>query len=284
MPIDPSIAANAGYRAPTPIDFGQIAQQREAVRNAMLQGQIRRNQIQDYNRFVQETTAEGFDPNDPATQARLAALPDGREFLSSLGTAQTYNNNRDSNARETSDFTERQIRQNAPSDVDPAHMTQAREHVLAIPGVDTALANRVFDRLEMEPDPLRRLQIMQQFIRQDPQARAALEATMPKPSQINQGDHIVVWDSNPQSPGYGHEIGSYPVQLSPSQAYSLNQRGAAEDFAEGAGTPPGIQPIRPLPRRTSPMARPAAPGSRLTTNPPGAVSALPPRFRPVPGT
>jgi len=267
MPIDPTIAVNAGYRPPAAADWGQMAQQREAVRNAMLQGQLRANQIQDYNRYEQEITAEGFDPNDPATQNRLAQLANGRDFLTSLGSTQTYNNNRASGARERTRYTQEQVSRHIPSDADPTHMQQAQEQILSIPDVDAALVNDYFERLRNEPDPMRRLQLMHQLANADPQVRAAIGASLPDPVQINQGNRIALVDKNPQSPTYGQTLQTYDVQMAPGTAANLAQTQDRDAYNQGTSTPPGF--------------RPAAPGSRAPRAP---TPTLPPGFRPVPGT
>lgn len=282
MPIDPSIAANTGMRPPTPIDFGAMAQQRAAIRNAMLQAQIRANEIQDYNRFQQEVTADGFNPRDPETIQRLAALPQGRDFLTGINTGQTYSNAAATGERAASDFTNTQTRETLgtdPANVDPDHLQQALDRVLSIPGVNQELARDTFGRLSAEPDPMRRLALMRNFVMQDPQARAQLEATLPRPQQINQGDRIVIWDSNPNSAGYGHEITSYDVQIPPGQQISLGQAASRQDFEEGVGRPPGFNPVGPAPRNVAPTPRP---GGRRA--PAAGHATLPPGFRPVPGT
>lgn len=278
MPIDPSIAANTGYRPPPPVDWGQMAQQREAVRNAMLQGQLRANQIQDRNNFTQVVTSEGFDPTDPETQRQLAMTPDGREFLSSMNTGQTFANSRDAGQRETTRYTQEQVSRHIPGDADPTHLQQAQEQILSIRGVDAALVNDYFERLRNEPDPVRRLQLMHQLANEDPQVRAAIGASLPDPVQINQGNRIALVDKNPQSATYGQTLQTYDVQLSPGQQISLGQSASRQDFEEGVGRPPGFNPVGPAPRNVAPTPRPGV------RTPQGGHRTLPPGFRPVPGT
>jgi len=106
-------------------------------------------------------------------------------------------------------------------------------------GIPTATLRAEFEAM---PDLGKRKQIIQQYALRNPEGRAALEFTSPKPQTFNLGGKEVSYDMNPNSPTYKQEILSQEKTATPGELLGATKL---------QSTPEGVVSIDPVTRKAS---------------------------------